>query len=70
MKRILRFGWSLLPHLTLILSLMLLTFFVIDLFNESMAFLSNTATKWLVGIDALLTVLLSVGTVLTENRKK
>ena len=70
MKRILRFGWSLLPHVTLILSLMLLTFFVIDQYNESMAFLANTATKWLLGIDALLTAILSVGTVLTEKTKK
>ena len=70
MKRILRFGWSLLPHLTLILSLMLLTFFVIDLFNESMAFLANSITKWLLALDAFLTVILSVGTVLSQNTKK
>ena len=70
MKRFLRFVWGLLPHVTLILSLMLLTFFVIDQFNESMAFLTNAITKWLLGVDALLTAILSVKAVVTEKTKK
>ena len=37
MKKLIR----LLPHATLILSLMVLTFFVIDRFNEYMAFMSS-----------------------------
>lgn len=60
MKKIVSFLLGLLPHITLILSLMLLTFFVIDQFNEAMAFLDNTITKWLLGITSLLTVILSV----------
>ncbi len=60
MKKILSFLRRLLPHATLILSLMLLTFFGIDLFNESMAFLNNSVTKALVAVQALLTAVLSV----------
>ena len=49
---------------------LLLTFFVIDLFNESMAFLNNTITKYLVGILSLLTVILSVFSVLRDQRPR
>lgn len=60
MKKILSFLRRLIPHVTLILSLMLLTFFVIDLFNESMAFMNNSVTKALVCVQSLLTAVLSV----------
>ncbi len=36
----------LLPHATAILSLMVLTFFVIDRFNEFMAFMTSELSKW------------------------
>ena len=52
MKKILKFLIRLLPHLILILSLMILTFFVIDCFNEAMDFLNNRATKILAAILA------------------
>ena len=70
MKKPFRIFFALLPHITLILSLMLLTFFGIDLFNESMAFLNNTITKYLVGILSLLTVILSVFSVLRDQRPR
>ena len=60
MKKIPSLFWATLPHITLILSLMLLTFFVIDLVNESMAFLDNAMTKSLLAVQAAFTVLLSV----------
>ena len=49
MKKIIR----LLPHATLILSLMVLTFFVIDRFNEYMAFMSSEISKWVIAGLAL-----------------
>lgn len=52
--KLLRLLEHLLPHLLLILSLMLLTFFFIDLVNESMAFLNNRITKILCAVHALL----------------
>lgn len=68
MKKIGSVLLGLLPHITLILSLMLLTFFVLDQFNEAMAFLDNTITKWLLGITALLTVILSVFSILRHQK--
>jgi len=49
MKKLIR----LLPHATLILSLMVLTFFVIDRFNEYMAFMSSELSKWVIAGLAL-----------------
>ena len=69
MKKLLSFLYRALPHTVLILSLMLLTFFVIDLFNESMGFLNNTVTKYLVGITSLLTAILSIITVIRHETK-
>jgi len=60
MKKLGSFLKSALPHCTLILNLMLLVFYTIDFFNESMAFLNNSITKNLLGFSALLTVILSV----------
>ncbi|MBR7164853.1 MAG: hypothetical protein IKD18_01105 [Clostridia bacterium] len=68
MKKLGSFLLGLLPHITLILSLMLLTFFVIDQFNEAMAFLDNTITKWLLAITAFLTVILSVLAIFRQSK--
>lgn len=70
MKKVFRFLRGVLPHVTLILSLMLLTFFVIDLFNPSMAFLNNALTKSILATSSCLTAILSVLSVLEDNRKK
>ena len=69
MKKILSFFRTVLPHAILIISLMLLTFFVIDLFNESMAFLNNSISKILIAVLALLSAVLSVITVIENSRK-
>ncbi len=69
MKKFFCFCKRLLPHITLILSLSLLTFFVIDLFNESMAFLNNALTKGILAVCAGLTVLLSILSILDNERK-
>ena len=55
-----RFFSHLLPHLTIILSVMILTFFVIDRFNEAMAFLNNDITKILTALLALLALILGI----------
>ncbi len=38
------------PHLSLILSLMLLTFYIVDRFNTAMAFINHPMTKNLIGV--------------------
>ena len=70
MKKILSFFRSILPHAILIVALMLLTFFVIDLFNESMAFLNNSITKFLLAVLALLSAVLSVLTIIEKTPQK
>ncbi len=69
MKRLLRFFDRLLPHITLILSLMLVTFFVIDRFNEAMAFLNNDITKFLVLILSLICLVGSVCRIVSRHKK-
>ncbi len=64
MKKILSLLGAALPHLILILSLMMLTFFVIDLVNPAMAFLNNTITKTLLAVFAVLAAVLSVWNIL------
>jgi hypothetical protein len=48
-----------LPHLSIILSGMLLTFFIIDRVNTAMAFINNDITKWLIGISAVLSMIVA-----------
>jgi len=69
MKALIRFLRRALPHFTLILSLMMITFFVIDRFNESMAFLNNSITKWLLLVFALFSACLSVLTILRDESR-
>jgi hypothetical protein len=70
MKSLLRFFRRILPHLTLILALMMLCFFVIDLFNESMAFLNNTITKTLLAVFSCLSAALSVLSVWKDESQR
>lgn len=53
-----------LPHLTIILSLMLLTFFVIDRVNSAMAFMTSEMSKWLfmaIAVCAIFTSIFAIG---------
>ena len=70
MKKILSFLTFVLPHAVLVLSIALLVFFVINLFNESMAFLENALTQWILAADAVLSSILAVLTVLKFEHKK
>lgn len=63
MKKIIR----LLPHATLILSLMVLTFFVIDRFNEYMAFMSSEISKWVIAGLALCALLSAARLILADQ---
>ncbi len=63
MKKIKR----LLPHATLILSLMVLTFFVIDRFNEYMAFMSSEISKWVIAGLALCALLSAIRLILMDQ---
>ena len=66
MKTLLR----ILPHLVLIFSVMMLTFFVIDRINVAMAFLDNDLTKILLAVFSLLAGTLAVIAILKEEKNR
>lgn len=69
MKKILSFLRRVLPHIILVLSLMMITFFVIDLFNPAMAFLSGTMTKTLLAFYSFLAMILALLFLFEEEKK-
>ena len=56
------------PHLSLILSLMLLTFYIVDRFNTAMAFINHPMTKNLIGALILFNLLSSVRLALLKDQ--
>ncbi len=59
---------DLLPHLSIILSLMMIVFFILDQFNDAMAFINNKGTKTLLLILSVLSVINAV-CLIAEHRK-
>ena len=51
---------KLLPHATIVLSLMTLTFFVINQFNTMMGFMTSKLSQWVFALLALAALLTSV----------
>ena len=66
---VIRFFAFLLPHLTVVLALMTVTFFVIDRFNDAMAFLNNGITKILVLILSLFALIFAVCEIVRRHKK-
>ncbi len=60
---------KLLPHICLILSLMMLTFFVVDIFNPGMNFVGNDIFKALLLIYGVATAVLSGLLIVYHHRK-
>ena len=61
------------PHITIVLSLMTLTFFVIDRFNEVMAFMTSELSKWvfaLLAVTGFATAVLLIGMQWSEDDRK
>lgn len=70
-KRRVKLWLSVLAHLVAVLSVMMLTFFILDRVNEAMAFLNNEITKWILAVYALMAASLAVGViVLYEKGRK
>ncbi|MBE6713515.1 MAG: hypothetical protein E7580_08435 [Ruminococcaceae bacterium] len=69
MKRFFSVLCRILPHAVLILSVMMLVFFVIDLINPAMAFLNNSITKYLLAVLSVLSGALAICYVLREEKK-
>ena len=51
---------KIMPHISLVLSFMTLTLFVIDRFNEYMAFMTAEISKWLFAILAVASIITSI----------
>lgn len=47
---------DLLPHLTIALAIVLLSFFILDRFNRAMAFINNNITKWMLAVFCVLVI--------------
>ena len=60
---------KLLPHLCLILSLMMLTFFVLDIFTPGMNFVGNDIFKVLLLIYGVATALMSAALIAYYHKK-
>ncbi|MEG1523544.1 MAG: hypothetical protein RRZ24_00750 [Clostridia bacterium] len=57
------------PHLTIVLSLMTLTFFGIDRVNRGMAFMTSELSKWVFAILAVLAIASSAALISYEWRE-
>lgn len=57
------------PHLTIILSVMTLVFFVIDRFNEIMGFMTSELSKWVFALLALCAIITSVCLIIENFRE-
>ncbi|HIU93637.1 MAG TPA: hypothetical protein IAD24_00620 [Candidatus Aphodomorpha intestinavium] len=61
---------KLLPHATIVLSLMTLTFFVINQFNTMMGFMTSKLSQWVFALLALAALLTSVRLVAADLREE
>lgn len=57
------------PHATIILSVMMLVFFIIDRVNTAFAAINNDITKWLLAILSVCAILTSVYLIALERRR-
>lgn len=64
-----RFIKKVFPNVIIVLSLMMLTFFVIDLINEAMAFLNNPITKVLCAVLSVVSLIFAVIFIYDEKTK-
>ena len=69
MKAFFRKLADLLPHASLILSLMMITFLITDKYNRAMAFINNDITKTLMMILAVLVIVQSVLMIRDSRRR-
>jgi len=59
----------LIPHICIILSVMLLTFFIVDMFNPGMNFVGNNFFKTLLVMDIVVATI-TAGFLISANRKE
>lgn len=70
MKKFVKALFSLIPHAMIVISLMMITFYITDRYNRAMAFINNDITKALLLVLAVLAIVQSVYVIYSERRKK
>jgi hypothetical protein len=60
---------KILPHLCIILSGMMITFYIVDIFNNAVAMIDNVITKGLLFVMSLLVIFLAGIFIYDERRK-
>lgn len=60
---------KLIPHITIILALMTLTFFVIDRFNSFMDFMTSEMSKWVFAALAVFAIVSAVRLIAADWRE-
>ncbi len=60
----------LIPHITIILAMMTLTFFVIDRFNEFMDFMTSELSKWVFAALAVFALATAVRHIAADWKEK
>lgn len=58
------------PHITIVLSLMTLTFFVIERFNEMMGFMTSRMSQWLFAAAAVFALICAVRLIAADLREE
>jgi len=59
-----------LPHSAIIISLMMIVFYVLDQFNDAMAFINNRITKGLLLALAIISILNAINVIAHHRRHK
>lgn len=60
---------KILSHICIVLSLMMITFFIIDIFNDAMAFLNNGITKAISLVLSISAIIISVINIYEDKMK-
>ena len=70
MKKIMKKIFGYLPHITLVLSLMMLTLYITDRQNRAMGFINNDITKALLAVMSVLVIVESVYLIVHLRRRQ
>lgn len=69
LKRFAELFLTVLPHINIAMSIVMLTLWVTDRFNRAMAFLNNNLTKGMLFVWCLLIIIQSVVDILRHRRR-
>ena len=61
---------NILPHIAIVLSLMLLVMFIIDRFNEAMAFINNDISKWLLCVLCVVSMIVALMYIGSQDKSR